>query len=84
MTGPGLQPIPRILDLPAPRDTKEGLQPIGGGEISKGGLQPIPASTVQQRLDDPHDGLVKSMIRRRVDEKETGTLLCAVPQSNGP
>ena len=56
----GLQPISRIVELSVPRDTGRGLQPVGGGEISKdGGLTPIPASTVQQRLDDPGEGLVK-------------------------
>ena len=58
MTGPGLQPIQRTVDQPAPRDVGQGLQRVGSGEFSKGGLTSIPALTVQQRLNDPGEGLV--------------------------
>ena len=55
----GLPPIPPAPEPPAPRDAGPGLQRIGDDEPPKGpGLAPIPAS-VQQRLDDPGEGLVK-------------------------
>ena len=53
----GLPPIPPAPEPPAPRDT--GLPRVGDYEPPKGpGLPPIPVS-VQQRLDDPGEGLVK-------------------------
>ena len=58
MTGPGLQPITRIVDQPAPCHTEQGLRRIEGDDFPKGGLAPIPPSIIQQRRHDPGEGLV--------------------------